>query len=71
MMYSDAAAVAAGPRETENDTMAATEALKALAVLNADLAAAIQKAANAGLDQADIAAAVQKAAELCESCDEA
>jgi hypothetical protein len=51
--------------------MAASDALKALAILNADLAAAIQKAANAGLDQAAIQAAVEKAAELLGECDEA
>ena len=50
--------------------MAASEALKAMALLNADLAAAIQKAANAGLDQASIAAAIEKAAELVNECDE-
>lgn len=51
--------------------MAATEALKALAILNADMATAIQKAVNAGLDQAAIQAAVAKAAELLDECDEA
>ena len=50
--------------------MAATEALKALAILNADLAAAIQKAANSGLDQATIQAALEKAAEVVGEADE-
>ena len=50
--------------------MAASEALKALAALNATLAAAISKAAEAGLDQATIQQAVAAAAELLDSCDE-
>jgi hypothetical protein len=51
--------------------MAATDALKALALLHADLAAAITKASNAGLDQMTIQAAVARAAELLDECDEA
>jgi hypothetical protein len=50
--------------------MSATDGLRATAILLADIAAAIQKAANAGMDQADIAAAVAKAAELLENADE-
>jgi hypothetical protein len=50
--------------------MAASEALKALAELNAALAAAIAKAGAAGLDQGLIAEIVGKAAELVNECDE-
>jgi len=50
--------------------MAASDALKALATLNTDLAAAITKAAKAGLDQGSILAAIQAAATLLEECDE-
>ena len=50
--------------------MAATEIMKALAILNADLAAAIQKAANAGLDQANIQVVLEKAAEIMGEADE-
>jgi hypothetical protein len=50
--------------------MRATDMLKAIAVLNADLAAAVMKAANAGLDQAEIVAQLTKAAEILDNADD-